>query len=141
MRLRPLTDRVIIRPLEYKHSFLYVAGIELRKGVVVAVGPGRRMRRLIPWKLPIDAPHLEGKSVNASQTVMLEDGSETGKVRPLAVQVGDTVEYGFRDVFPIEFDGEKLLVIREQNIYGKTTADQSVGFLEAQSSAIPEGHA
>jgi co-chaperonin GroES (HSP10) len=135
MTLRPLRDRVVIKPLEFKHSILYVAGIELRKGTVVAVGPGRRLKRRIPWLLPYEV-HAEGQSVQPAQTFYVEDGPETGKVAPMSVKPGDVVEYGFRDCFPFTFEGEKLLVVWEKNIYGLTDARQDSGILEPVSAAI-----
>lgn len=128
MRVRPLRDRVLLRPIEYKHAILYVAGVELRKGEVVAVGPGRRLRRKIPWMMPADAP--TGQSVNPGQTFWVEDGEETGKIAPMSVKVGDVVDYGFRDVFPIP--GENLLMVWQKNIYGLSGGD----LLEAKSAAI-----
>lgn len=136
MNIRPLDDRVVVRPLSFKHPTLFVAGIELRKGVVVAVGPGRRVKRKIPWRIPTDAPHSPGESVNPGQTFMVSDGPETGKVKLMSVRPGDVVEYGFRDVFEFNLDGEQLVVVRERNIYGTTDADTSRGLLEPASAPI-----
>jgi co-chaperonin GroES (HSP10) len=136
MKLRPLRDRVIVKPLEYRHGLLFVAGVELRKGIVVACGPGRRLRRMIPWRIPVDAPHVPGNTVQPGQTFLVPDGPETGKIRPMSVRVGQCVEYGFRDVFEFEFEGEKLIAIKEDNIYGLTDARQDSGILEPVSAAI-----
>lgn len=132
--IRPLRDRVLVRPIEYKHSMLFVAGVELRKGEVVAVGPGRRLRRRIPWMMPSDG--TPGQSVNPGQTFYVEDGEESGKIAPMSVKVGDVVEYGFRDCFPVEYGGERLLMIWSKNIYGTTSARSDEGILEAASAAI-----
>lgn len=132
--IRPLRDRVLVRPIEYKHAVLFVAGIELRKGEVVAVGPGRRLRRRIPWMMPSDG--APGQSVNPGQTFYVEDGAETGKVSPVPVKVGEVVEHGFRDCFPVEYAGEKLLMIWSKNIYGTTDSRTDAGILEAVSAAI-----
>ena len=134
--IRPLRDRVLVRPIEYEHPILYVAGIELHKGEVVAVGPGRRVKRKIPWRIPSDAPYAPGSTVNAGQTFYVEDGAETGRVVPPAVKPGDVVEYGFRDCFPVEFEGDKLLMIWEKNIYGIADASRHVGLLEPASAPI-----
>lgn len=135
-RLRPLSDRVIVRPLSFKHPTLFVAGIELRKGIVVAVGAGRRIRRKIPWRIPTDAPHSPGESINPGQTFMVEDGYETGKIKPMSVKPGDVVEYGFRDVSAVTIDGEEFVIVRERNIYGTTDARTDRGLLEPASAAI-----
>jgi co-chaperonin GroES (HSP10) len=134
--IRPLRDRVLIRPIAYKHTTLFVAGIELRKGEVLAVGPGRRLKRRIPWRVPSDAPFVPGNTVNAGQTFFVEDGAETGAIAPMSVKVGDVVEYGFRDAFPVEFGGEKLLMIWQKNVYGTTDARTDSGILEPTSAPI-----
>ena len=138
MSLRPLRDRVIVKPLEYKHPVLFVAGIDLRKGVVVAIGPGRRVKRKIPWTIPADTKDPGGAPVMSTGTTFLvEDGPETGEVRPVSVKVGDVVEYGFRDVFEFKGeDGVTYLCIKEQNIYGTTDDSTDSGVLEHRSSPI-----
>ncbi len=134
--LRPLLDRVLVRPLAYEHPILFVAGIELRKGEVIAVGPGRRVKRRIPWRIPCDSPHVPGQSVTPGQTFYVEDGPETGEVRPVSVKPGDFIEFGFRDVFEFPYAGEKLLMIWAKNIYGTTTGDRSEGIMEPKSAEI-----
>jgi co-chaperonin GroES (HSP10) len=132
--MRPLRDRVLVRPIRYEHPTLFVAGIELRKGEVVAVGPGRRLKRRIPWMLPDDGS--DGKSFNEAKTFYVEDGAETGKIAPMPVKVGDIVEYGFRDCFPVFWEGERLLMIWSKNIYGTSDKRPDSGLLEAASAAI-----
>jgi co-chaperonin GroES (HSP10) len=132
--VRPLRDRVLVRPIEYKHATLFVAGIELRKGEVVAVGPGRRLRRRIPWMMPSDG--AQGQSINPGQTFYVEDGAETGKISPVPVKIGDVVEYGFRDCFPVLWQGERLLMIWTKNIYGTSDKRADSGILEPISAAI-----
>lgn len=134
--MRPLRDRVLVRPIEYQHSTLFVAGIELRKGEVVAIGPGRRLKRMIPWRIPCDAPQVPGQSVTPGQTFYVEDGPETGKIAPIPVKVGEVVEYGFRDCFPVFWEGEKLLMIWAKNIYGTSDARTDSGLLEPTSAPI-----
>lgn len=135
MKIRPLLNRVIVRPIKYQHAVLFVAGVELRKGEVVAVGPGLRVKRRIPWKLPYEV-HAEGRAVQPSKTWYVADGPETGAIKPMSVKVGDVVEYGFRDLFEFPWDGEKLLVIREANIYGLTDSRTDDGIFEPKSALI-----
>jgi co-chaperonin GroES (HSP10) len=106
---------------------LFVAGIELHKGVVVAAGPGRRMRRRVPYRLQ------EGKNADA---VWVEDGPETGKIRPMRVKVGDVVEYSFRNAKKFVYAAEELVMVPEQSIYGKTDDSRSHGVLEHKSSDV-----
>lgn len=121
-RIRPLRDLVALKPLEFRHPTLYVAGIELRKGIVVAVGPGRRMRRKVFYPAKPGQP----------RGVWLEDGLETGKIRPMRVRADDCVEFGFRNVTRVTVDGEDFVIVREQNIYGTSDASQSQALLEPQ---------
>lgn len=136
LKIRLLRDRVLVRPLTYEHPTLYVAGIELRKGEVIAVGPGRRVKRKIPWKIPSDSPYVRGQTVNPGQTFLVEDGPETGEIRPVCVKPGDFIEYGFRDCFEFYDEGQKFLIIKAQNIYGTTNGDRSEGLLEPKSAEI-----
>ena len=136
MRLRPLRDRVAIRPIEYKHGLLFVAGVELRKGEVVATGPGRRLKRRIPWMMPATAAHVPGNTIQPGTTFMVEDGPETGKIKPMSVKVGDVVEYGFRDCFEFPWEGERLLMVWEKNIYGRSDSRTDSGIFNAHSAAI-----
>jgi co-chaperonin GroES (HSP10) len=128
MKLRPLRDLVAIRPLEYKHPVLEVIGIELRKGCVVAVGPGRRMRRKVAYK---------NHEQNSDAKAYFEDGDETGRTRPMRVKVGDIVEYGFRGGVPFRFGREELIMVREQSIYGIGDDSQHIAVLEPRSAPVP----
>lgn len=126
-RIRLLRDFVCVKPIEFKHAFLYVAGIQLRKGHVVAVGPGRRLRRMMPYRRNPD---------RVDEVTWFEDGQETGAIRPMRVKVGECVEFGWRQGTEFELEGQKLLMIPEQAIYALTTADAGIGILEPQSMAV-----
>ena len=126
--LRPLRDFVCIKPIPYKHSFLYVAGILLRKGEVIAVGPGRRMRRKLPYRKNPE---------RVDEVTWFEDGQETGLIRPMRVKVGDCVEFGWRSGTEFELDGETYLMIPEQSCYWKTDARADEGIMEPASMAVP----
>lgn len=127
MRIMPLRDFVCVKPIEFKHAFLYVAGIQLRKGHVIAVGAGRRLRRKMPYRRNPD---------RVDEVTWFEDGQETGAIRPMRVKLGDCVEFGWRQGTEFELDGQKLLMIPEQAIYALTTADAGIGILEPQSMAV-----
>ena len=125
-KVRPLRDRVLVQRLEYTHPFLFVAGITLHRGIVVATGPGRRLRRKTKF---------ENKMGSSTGALYFEDGEETGKVRPMRVKVGDIVEFSPRNQIEWEFEGEKLLWIMEQSILWKakehTHGDGIVGLTSA----------
>lgn len=118
---------VCIRPMKYEHEFLYVTGIDLRKGEVIAMGPGRRMRRRLPYRKNPE---------RVDEVTWFEDGLETGKIRPMRVKVGDFVEFGWRAGVEFELDGEKLLIVPEQSCYGVTDGRTDQGLMEPQSMAI-----
>lgn len=128
MNFRPLRDRVLVKPFEFEHPLLYVDGIKLHKGEVIAVGPGRRMRRKVPFR---KMPGVEAGAV------WVEDGDETGKVRPMRVKPGDVVEYSFRGTFEFRFEGEKYVMVPEQSIYGiDPSRSKHVAVLEPRSSPV-----
>jgi co-chaperonin GroES (HSP10) len=93
--VRVLRDRVLVKVLPYVHPTLETPGVEVNKGVVIAVGYGRRTRRKLPFK------QMEG---NLGRTLWFEDGDETGEIIPMTVQPGDVVEFSFRNITLVDFD-------------------------------------
>lgn len=95
---RVLRDRVVIKRFDYENKVgLFVAGVKLEKGVIVAAGPGRRTRRLIAMNQNHGVRH-------SGAQMMFEDGAETGAVRPLPVAVGEVVEFSPRNYIELDFD-------------------------------------
>ena len=92
LKLRPLNDRVVIKPTEREETF---AGGQLvlpetakekpQQGEVLAVGPGR-----------------------------YDDDGE--KRLPLDVKVGDQVLYPKYGGTEVKIDGEKILILKESDI-------------------------
>ena len=113
-RVRVLRDRVLVKVLPYVHPTLETPGIEVNKGVVVAVGYGRRQRRKVAFKQEIsDGPPVLGpggkvmqfaKSKLSGKTLYFEDGPETGAIIPMQVKPGDVVEFSFRNITLVDFD-------------------------------------
>lgn len=113
-RTRVLRDRVLVKPLPYVHPTLMTPGIEINKGVVIAVGYGRRQRRKTPFRQAMDdgAPVLGpggkvmkfAKSKLSDRTLWFEDGDETGNIIPMTVRPGDVVEFSFRNITIVDFD-------------------------------------
>jgi len=95
MAIRPLADRVLIKPLEAKEQTK--GGIVLpdtakekpQEAEIVAVGEGRK--------------------------------SDDGKVIPLSLKVGDKVLYGKYSGTEVTVDGEEYLIVREDDILGIVT--------------------
>jgi hypothetical protein len=113
-RTHVLRDRVLVKILPYVHPTLATPGIEINKGVVIAVGYGRRQRRKVAFKQEIsDGPPVLGpggkvmqfaKSKLSGKTLYFEDGPETGAIIPMQVKPGDVVEFSFRNITLVDFD-------------------------------------
>jgi len=90
MKIKPLGDRVLIKPSEEKEKTK--GGIVLpdtakerpQEGEIVAVGEGRR--------------------------------TDDGKTIPLSLKVGDKVLYGKYSGTEITVDGEEYLIMREEDV-------------------------
>ena len=91
MNLKPLEDRIVVRPNEAEETT--VSGIVIpdtakekpQQGAVLAVGPGRR-------------------------------SEQTGELIPLDVKVGDTVVYSKYGGTEIAVDGEDLLILTSRDV-------------------------
>src|SRR5256885_10467532 len=92
LKIFPLADRVVIRPLEETETMkggLYIPDTAKEKpiqGEIVAVGPGRR---------------------------------EKHELVPMELKVGDRVIYGKYSGTQVELDGEELIVIKEADVLAK----------------------
>jgi len=92
MKLKPLSDRVIVRQSDAEEKT--ASGILLpdsakekpTKGKVISVGPGKF--------------------------------DDSGKRMELGVRVGDTVYYGKYSGTDVEVDGNKFVILRESDILG-----------------------
>jgi chaperonin GroES len=91
MKLKPLADRIVIKPSEAEEKTK--GGIILPDtakekpvvGEVVAAGPGRR--------------------------------SDDGKIVPMEVKVGDKVLYGKYSGTEVTLDGQEYLIMRESDLF------------------------
>jgi chaperonin GroES len=92
MNIRPLHDRVVIRRKEEETTS---AG-----GIVL---PGSATEKPI-----------QGEVVAVGKGKILENGD----VRPLDVQVGDTVLFGKYSGTEVKMNSEEVLVMREEDIMG-----------------------
>ena len=93
MKINPLDDRVVFRPMEAEERT--AGGIVLpdaarekqQRGTVIAVGPGRLL--------------------------------DSGERCPVSVKVGDQVLFGKYGGTEIEVDGEDVKILRESDILAK----------------------
>ena len=93
MQLKPLDDRVVVRPLEAEEKT--AGGIVLpdtakekpQRGEVIAVGPGKML--------------------------------DTGKRATLEIKVGDIVLFGKYSGTEVKVGGEECLIVRESDLLAK----------------------
>src|SRR5438270_12362918 len=96
MNLKPLDDRIVVRPSEAEETT--VSGIVIpdtakekpQQGEVLAVGPGKR-------------------------------AENTGELIPLDIKVGDTVLYSKYGGTEVTIEGEDLLVLNGRDVLAKVT--------------------
>ncbi|MDR1462570.1 MAG: co-chaperone GroES [Azoarcus sp.] len=92
MKIRPLHDRVIVKRLEAERT---TAG-----GIVIPDSAGEKPD--------------QGEVLAVGNGKILDDG----KVRPIAVKAGDRVLFGKYAGQTVKVDGEELLVVREEDLFG-----------------------
>ena len=92
MKIRPLHDRVIVKRVEEERR--------TPGGIVI--------------------PENAAEKPDQGEVLAIGTGKvmEDGKVRPLAVKVGDRVLFGKYSGNTVKMDGEELLVMREEDIMG-----------------------
>ena len=95
MKIRPLHDRVIVKRIEEERK---TAG-----GIVI--------------------PDNAAEKPDQGEVLAIVTGKQKddGKVRPLAVKVGDRVLFGKYSGSSVKMDGDELLVMREEDIMGVVT--------------------
>ena len=95
MKIRPLHDRVIVKRIEEERK---TAG-----GIVI--------------------PDNAAEKPDQGEVLAIGSGKvmDDGKVRPLAVKVGDRVLFGKYSGSSVKMDGDELLVMREEDIMGVVT--------------------
>ena len=92
MKIRPLHDRVIVKRIEEE-------------------------RKTAGW---IVIPDNAAEKPDQGEVLAIGTGKvmDDGKVRPLAVKVGDRVLFGKYSGSSVKMDGDELLVMREEDIMG-----------------------
>jgi co-chaperonin GroES (HSP10) len=112
-QIRVLRDRVLVKPVPYVHPVLATPGMEIQKGIVVAVGYGRRQKRKVEFRQsmpdepilgPTGKPAKFAKTASSGRVLYFEDGDETGRILPMQVKQGDVVEFSFRNTETVDFD-------------------------------------
>ena len=134
-KFRVLSNRVLVKILNYQHPVLLTPGINIQKGLVLAVGYGWRQRKLVEFRSALNTPTILGPNgkeakfasgTTQDRTLYFEDGPETGRIIPMQVKPGDVIEFGFRNVEIVDFDRipefyndqlGTLVFIRQKAIY------------------------
>ncbi len=92
MKVRPLGDRVLVKPLEVE---------EKKKGGIIIPDTAKEKPQ-------------EGKVIAVGKGKITEEG----KTLPLNVKVGDKILYGKYSGNEIKIDDEDYLIVREEDILG-----------------------
>ncbi len=92
MKIRPLHDRVIVKRVEAERT--------TAAGIVI--------------------PDTAGEKPDQGEVIAVGNGKimDDGKLRPMAVKVGDRVLFGKYSGQTVKVEGEELLVMREEDIMG-----------------------
>ena len=92
MKIKPLGDRVIVKPLEEK---------EVKKGNIIIPDTAKEKPQ-------------QGEVVAVGKGKMTDDG----KLLPMEVKVGDKVLYGKYSGTEIKIDGQEYLILHQEDILG-----------------------
>jgi chaperonin GroES len=92
MKIRPLYDRIIVKRVEQQR--------QTASGIVIPDTAGEKPE--------------QGEVIAVGDGRLLQDGS----VRPLQVKAGDTVLFGKYAGQTVKVDGQELLVMREEDVFG-----------------------
>jgi Co-chaperonin GroES (HSP10) len=92
MKIKPLGDRVIVKPLEEK---------EVKKGNIIIPDTAKEKPQ-------------QGEVIAVGKGKMTDDG----KLLPMEVKVGDKVLYGKYSGTEIKIDGQEYLILHQDDILG-----------------------
>ena len=99
MHLRPLYDRIIVKRVEHQTTS---AG-----GIVIPDSAAEKPE--------------QGEVIAVGSGRLLQDGS----IRPLQVKQGDRVIFGKYSGTTVKIDGDELLVLREEDVFGVVEGERS----------------
>jgi chaperonin GroES len=91
MQLKPLADRVVVKPIEQN---------EIKKGGIIIPDTAKEK--------PMEGEIME---------VGTGRKTDEGKVLPMEVHKGDRILYGKYSGTEVSVDGEELLIMRESDIF------------------------
>ncbi len=124
-RVRPLGNKIVwFRDEAVSQSGLILPTVTLNRGEVLAVGPGKRLKRKRRYENQDAAP--------GNAYFYMENGPETGQIRPVEVKVGDKLEFSQYGQVEFEisgFAGVKLVLSSEDSVLGHAIGDASHAFM------------
>ena len=124
---------VCLEPIEAKHPVFFIHGQKSLRGKVVAVGPGKRLKRYV------DTPHpanFLGDTVRKG-TFRAAVGDEYGVTMPTELVPGDVVEYSPYGWDERIIEGKKYVFISEASVLAVTDDSSLEGFQEHTSPELP----
>lgn len=126
-RLKPLRDNVVwIRDEAKSAAGLFLPTVKLHRGEVLAVGPGRRVKRARRHDNP------DPMAAPGDAYFYMESGPETGKIRPTGIKVGDRIEFSQYGQTEFEIDGFagiKLVLSGAKSVLGYADGDATHAFM------------
>ncbi len=122
--IKPLHDWIVLKRHDYAHKTLYVHGQKTHRGTVIAVGPGRRLKKFIEVEDPINGKKFRTRA-----------GNETGYRKPVDITPGDIVEYSDAGWEERVIDGEKYIFTRQDSVIGFSDSTDPEGL---QGHASPD---
>jgi len=126
MKIRPLSDWIVLKRHEYKHKRFYIHGAETHRGTIIACGPGKRLKKWIEVKNP-----TTGKPFRARA------GDETGHIKPMDLKPGDVVEYSDAGWEERILNGEKYIFTRQDSVICYADPKDTEGFQGHSSPVLP----
>ena len=123
---KPLSDWVVLKRHEYKHKSLFVYGAKTHRGTIIAVGPGKRLKKWIEVQDPV-----RGKTFRARA------GNETGHIKPMDLKWGDVVEYSDAGWEERVIDGETYIFTRQDSVICYADPKDTEGFQGHNSAVVP----
>lgn len=116
-KIHPLRDMVAWIREEYEHPLLDIPAIKTNRGTVVAVGPGRRIRRKVKCE------------TGPNQYEYYEVGMETGGIRPITVKPGDFLEFSPYGQYEHTIEGRTVVFSGEKSVLGYADRSDTQGVM------------
>ena len=125
MEIKPLSDWVVLKQHEHKHKTFFIAGASTHRGTVVAVGPGKPIKRFIEVTDPLNGKKFKTRA-----------GAETRYRKPMDLVPGDVVEYSDAGWEERYINNEPYIFTRQDSVICFADTTDTEGFQEHRSAII-----